>query len=219
MNKPLIEIEVVSDVVCPWCYIGKRRLEKAMAATADRYDFKVWFSPFELNPDVPQEGLDHKAYLAAKFGSEERYEEITAYVSGIAREEGLAFDFSKQKKSPNTRLAHRLLWVARTSGQQARLKEAFMSAFFEKGIDLTSTEEISRIAVDAGMDKKVIEEMLTSDKALQEVVASEAMHHQRGISGVPFYIINNKYGISGAQKPEYFAGAFEQVVNTTASPR
>jgi Predicted dithiol-disulfide isomerase involved in polyketide biosynthesis len=109
MSKPKIKIEVVSDVVCPWCYIGKRRLEKAMDQLKDQMDFDVEFLPFELNPDMPKEGKDQKDYLVKKFGSEEKYQQITNHVVNVASQEGLKFDFQKQHVSPNTRDAHRIM--------------------------------------------------------------------------------------------------------------
>src|SRR5579859_7797499 len=112
MNKPVIKIDIVSDVVCPWCYIGKRRLEKAVDALSDKIDFEVEYHPFELNPDMPKEGRDQKEYLAEKFGGETRYNQITSSTEKAAALEGLKFDFSAQKTSPNTLDAHRLIAFA-----------------------------------------------------------------------------------------------------------
>ena len=112
MKKPEIQVEVVSDVVCPWCYIGKRRLEKAIDQLTDQYDVALSFSPFELNADMPAEGFNQREYLAKKFGGDDRYHQITSQVTKVAQEEGLAFDFNKQKVSPNTRDAHRIIWYA-----------------------------------------------------------------------------------------------------------
>lgn len=211
MKKTEIQIEVVSDVVCPWCYIGKRRMEKAVDQLKDQYDFKITFSPFELNPDMPPEGSDQKAYLSKKFGGEERYNQIIQQVSQLAATEGLNFDYSKQAVSPNTRDAHRIIWYAKQEGKQPAVKEAFLKAYFENGIDLSKKENLIQIAGDAGLSTEKVKSLLESAEGLKEVERSEQMSHQRGISGVPYYIINNKYGVSGAQPSDIFVRTFQEI--------
>jgi predicted DsbA family dithiol-disulfide isomerase len=209
--KQIITIEVVSDVVCPWCYIGKRRMEKAIDQLRDKFDFEVTFSPFELNADMPPQGKDQKAYLSAKFGGPEKYEQITAHVTGIARSEGLSFDFSKQNVSPNTRDAHRIIMLAGKSDVQPAVNEAFMKAYFEQGVDLSNRDNLISIAVNAGMNEKDLTEMFANEEYVSEVITREQINYQRGVSGVPFFIINNKYGVSGAQPTSAFIEIFNQV--------
>lgn len=216
MKRPPIHVEVVSDVVCPWCYIGKRRMEKAVERLKDDFDFQITFSPFELNPDMPEEGANQKAYLVQKFGSEERYHQVTEHVTQVAREEGLSFHFDKQSTSPNTRDAHRIIWFARQEGKQAEVKEAFLKAYFEEGIDLSRKDNLVDVAVSAGLEKERVESLLNSDFAKAEVAMSEQMNQQRGISGVPFYIINKQYGLSGAQPSETFEKVFREIAEKTA---
>jgi len=211
MKKPVIKIDVVSDVVCPWCYIGKRRLEKAIDQLKDKIDFEVVYHPFELNPDTPKEGLNHRDYLTKKFGSETRYQQITNHVVSIAAQEGLKFNFTDQQISPNTLDAHRLIGFARKSGKQHEMKEALMSAYFEKGVDLTQNENLVNVAVAAGLDGNAVESFLKSDELTAEVKLEEQLNFQRGISGVPFYIINNKYGVSGAQPTDGFIQALTEI--------
>jgi predicted DsbA family dithiol-disulfide isomerase len=211
MNKPLINIEVVSDVVCPWCYIGKRRLERAIGQLKDEFNFSVVFSPFELNPDIPQEGINQREYLTGKFGNAERYDEITRHVTEVASKEGLRFDFGKQYVSPNTRNAHRILWHARKAGRQPALKEALMKAYFEEGIDLSRKENLVRIAVNEDLSSEKVSALLDSAEGLHEVEALEKLNYQRGISAVPFFIINDKYGISGAQPTEVFVKVLSEI--------
>jgi predicted DsbA family dithiol-disulfide isomerase len=211
MNKPTIKIGVISDVVCPWCYIGKRRLEKAMLNVSDKFDFEVEYFPFELNPKMPVNGVDQKQYLSDKFGGEERYDQITGHTTAVAAEEGLTFDFSAQKVSPNTRNAHRLIQLAKEDGKQIELVEAFFKAYFSQGLDLTNLETLTNIAVAAGMDKTKVTQFLQSDTGITEVEIAEHELHQLGITGVPFYVIDNKYGISGAQAPESFIKVFEEI--------
>ncbi len=214
--KPVIKIDIVSDVVCPWCFIGKRRMEKAMSALSNDYDFDVSYLPFELNPQTPKEGFSQKEYLSKKFGGEEKYHQITQHVTHVAADEGLLFDFNKQAISPNTRDAHRVIWFAKNEGKQLPVKEAFLKAYFEQGIDLTKKENIISVAVSAGLDAKRITSLLDSQEGLQEVIQLEQQNHQRGISGVPFYVINNQYGISGAQPSDVFIQALREIGSEVA---
>ena len=213
MKKPVIKVDVVSDVVCPWCYIGKRRLEKAIDQLKNDFDFEVEYHPFELNPDMPLEGRDQKEYLTAKFGGEDRYRQITSHTEKNAAQEGLKFDFSKQKVSPNTLNSHRLIAFAKRYGKQAQVKEALMSAYFEKGIDLSKNENLVAIGAEYGLDAGDTERFLQSDELAAEVKLEEQLNYQRGISGAPFYIINNKYGVSGAQPTEVFVNALNEIAN------
>ncbi len=213
MTKSKIKIDIASDVVCPWCYIGKRRIEKAMTQLSDQFEFEVAYLPFELNPSTPPEGFNQKEYLTKKFGSAEKYNQITNHVASVAAGEGLKFDFSKQKKSPNTRDAHRIIWFAKQEGKQLAAKEAFMKAYFEEGIDLTKQENLLAISEQVGLNPKRIAELLNSDEGLAEVITREQVNQQRGISGVPYYIINDQYGISGAQAAEVFVQALTQIGN------
>ncbi len=217
MPKPKIKIDVVSDVVCPWCYIGKRRLEKAIAAVADRVDITLEYHPFELNPDMPAEGRNQKEYLTQKFGGEERYHQLTHHVTKTAAQEGLQFDYQKQTTSPNTRNAHRLIWVAKKYGKQIEMKEALMKAYFTDGIDLTKTENLVTVAAHVGLDAAETETFLNSSEGVVDVTTEEMQNAQRGISGVPFYIINNQYGLSGAQPSEVFAEALLEISAEKAS--
>lgn len=211
MDKTRIKIEVVSDVVCPWCYIGKRRLEKAMKTMEDSFDFEVEYHPFELNPDMPKEGRNQREYLIAKFGSEAQYEKIIDNTTKVAADEGLAFDFSKQHVSPNTRDAHRIIWLAKKENKQPEAKEAFMKAYFEDGVDLSKTENLLNVASQVGLDRAKVEKVLNSEDGLAEVITAEKLSAQRGVSGVPFYILDGKYGISGAQSSDTFIQAFKEI--------
>lgn len=213
MNKPSIQIEVVSDVVCPWCFIGKRRMEKAVDQLKDHYDFVIEYSPFELNPSMPAEGLNQKAYLTKKFGGEDQYDQITTYVTKTANQEGLSIDFAKQKVYPNTRDAHRIIWLAKQDGKQSVVKEAFMKAYFEDGIDLSRKENLLVIAIRAGLQKEKVESLLASDEGLFEIELLERRNHQRGVTGVPFYIINHLYGLSGAQPSDVFVKVISEIVS------
>jgi predicted DsbA family dithiol-disulfide isomerase len=204
MSKIKIRIDVVSDVVCPWCYIGKRRLENALSRLPENYEIDLNFLPFELNPDTPKTGVDQKEYLANKFGGTERYDQLTGHVTGVAATEGLKFNYAKQSVMPNTIDSHRLIQYAKRSGKQAAIKEALMKAYFVDGVDLSKMKNLVAIAVDNGLNGEEVEAFLSSDEGLNEVKQMEQMNYERGISGVPFYIINNKYGVSGAQPTDTF---------------
>lgn len=217
MTKPVIKVDIVSDVVCPWCFIGKRRIEKAMKALNDEFDFEVSYLPFELNPQTPKEGFDQKEYLTKKFGSEEKYNQIISHVTSVAAEEGLQFHFDKQLVSPNTKDAHRVIWFAKKEGKQLEAKEAFMKAYFEQGVDLTKKENIVAVASSVGLDATRVISLLDSEEGLGEVNELEQLNHQRGVSGVPFYIINNQYGISGAQPSDVFIQALKQIGTEVAT--
>lgn len=211
LNKPVIKIDVVSDVVCPWCYIGKRRLEKAMDLLADQYTFDVTYHPYELNPSMPAQGANQQEYLTNKFGGAEHYQQITQHVSSVAAAEGLAFNFDKQHISPNTRDAHRIIELARKQGKQLAAKEAFLKAYFTDGIDLSKKENLVKVAVSIGLEAQSVNNLLNSNDGLAEVELAEAEMQKLGVSGVPFYIINRQYGMSGAQPTTTFKQALEEI--------
>jgi predicted DsbA family dithiol-disulfide isomerase len=211
MLKQTVKVDIVSDVVCPWCYIGKRRLENAMKQLSSEHDFEVEYHPFELNPHMPKEGVNHKEYLAEKFGGEEQYNVITARTSRVAAEEGLIFDFDQQNTSPNTRKAHALILLAKEENKQQEMVEALFKAYFSDGIDLSKDENLIDIAVNIGLDKDNAHLILTDNNTHQLIGEREGELQQLGIRGVPFYIINNQFGISGAQTSETFIKAFKEI--------
>lgn len=211
MIKEKIRIGVVSDVVCPWCYIGKRRLENAMDEASDRFDFEVEYFPFELNPHMPEEGADYREYLIGKFGSESKFRQLTSHVKAIGAQEGLDFNMDLQKISPNTRNAHRLILVAKQEDKQIEVAEALFKAYFTQGIDLSKIDNLIEIAVEVGLDRAKIEQLLKSSTGILEIEMAEKEVYELGITAVPLYIIDNKNTISGAQSMEAFLKAFEEV--------
>jgi predicted DsbA family dithiol-disulfide isomerase len=209
--KPVIKIDIVSDVVCPWCYIGKRRLEKAIGLLADEFLFELEYHPFELNPEMPEQGVDQKAYLVNKFGGETKYWQITERTTQVAAEEGLLFHFHKQGISPNTRRIHSLIQAAREEGKQPEVVEAFFKAYFTDGIDLSKEENLVYTAVAAGIQQEKVKNILSDDAEQMAIVFAEEEMYKLGITGVPFYIINNRYGVSGAQPTETFVKALREI--------
>lgn len=209
--KPTIKIDIVSDIVCPWCYIGKRRLEKAMENLSGEFDFEIEYHPFELNADLPANGVDHKEYLSEKFGSEDRYHQLTNHVTQVAAQEGLDFRYDKQHVSPNTRVIHSIIQLAKLEGKHKEAVEAFFKAYFTDGVDLSKKENLVTIAKSLGLSDAADEEIFSDENALRQVALAEKEMGKLGISGVPFYIINNRYGVSGAQPSETFTSAFREI--------
>ena len=211
--KSKIKIDVVSDVVCPWCYIGKRRLENAMERLSGEIDFDVQYHPFELNPDMPPTGLDQRAYLTRKFGDDDRYTELTSRVTEVAAQEGLTFDFDRQRVSPNTRKLHAIIQLGQAKGLQKEIVEVFYNAYFTSGVDLSDDENIVKGALEAGLDEDSVRDVLKDERKLADIGAAEQEIYKLGITGVPFFIINNKYGISGAQTADTFEKALRDIGN------
>lgn len=214
MQKTKVKIGIVSDVICPWCYIGKRRLEKAMEMSAAHFAFDVEYFPFELNPNTPQEGVDYREYLCRKFGSEAKFLELNEHVTRVAARENLDFRPELQKTYPNTRNAHRMILVARDEGKQMEVVESLFSAYFKEGTDLSKIENLVEIGVRAGLDREMIEHLLHSNTGTIEIEMAEKELHDLGITGVPLFIIDDKFGISGAQSVETFTKAFEETFLT-----
>lgn len=205
-----MKIDIISDTVCPWCYIGKRKLEKALSHRPD-LDVEITWHPFQLHPDMPKEGADRKEFIAKKFGSEEKARQLYKNVQDAGSLVDLPFEFGKVKRSPNTLKSHRLIKWAETAGKQDAVVEVLFRRFFMDGEDLGDNQVLIDAAEEAGMDIAIVTDLLNSD-ADEEAVQGEDEHaRQMGISGVPFFIIDNKYALSGAQDPAAFLQVFEQI--------
>jgi predicted DsbA family dithiol-disulfide isomerase len=202
-----IAIDIYSDVICPWCFVGKRRLERALSQVAP-IPTQVTWRPFQLNPTMPKEGMDRSAYLEAKFGSLDAFNRLEEQVGAAGASEKISFAFERIQKTPNTFLAHRLIWFAGQQGRQDAVVEALFRGYFEEGADIGSASALVNLAGSAGIDAK---RFLESDEAVQTLRDEEAGAHRLGIRAVPYFLFNNEYGISGAQPAEVFAGAIENV--------
>lgn len=214
--KQVIKIDVVSDVVCPWCYIGKRRLEKAVESLSDQYDFEINYHPFELHPELPVEGQNQREYLIEKFGNEDRYQQLTGNVAQIALVEGLKFDFDKQMVMPNTRKAHVIIAGGKEADKQAAVSEAFFESYFSSGIDLSNDENLITVGVNAGLERNQIETWLADESRFEEIQSREQELSGLGIHAVPFFILNEKFGLSGAQPAETFVNVIKEVGNKSS---
>lgn len=200
-------IEVVSDVVCPWCFIGKRRLEKALALVG-RKGAQVHWKAFELNPQAPKEGMDRQAYRARKFGNAAYAKELEGRVIEAGAEEGIAFHFDRIERVPNTLDAHRLIWLAGRNGSQDAIVENFFRAYFIDGQDVGNLEVLRKIAAESGLDAAKVDELLSTDLGKRQVLDEEREAHALGVSGVPSFFLGGVPVTSGAQKPEILASAF-----------
>lgn len=210
-----MRIDVFSDVVCPWCFVGKRRLEQALAA-AKVADAEVHWHAFQLNPDLPAGGVDRRQYLESKFGPGAA-ERIHARLDEVGKDAGIDFQFDKIERSPNTRDAHRLLWLAGTQGEQNGLKEALMKAYFLEGRDVGDRAVLAELAAAAGVTGDV-PAFLAGEGGQQEVQEDLATAARLQISGVPFFIFEGRYALAGAQPPEVFAQALAAARDAPAPP-
>jgi len=201
-------IEIYSDVVCPWCYVGKRRLERALAQVGR--DIRTTWRPFQLNPTMPKDGMDRRTYLEAKFGSLTAFHQMEEHVLAAGAAERIPFTFEKVARTPNTFLAHRLIWHAEQQGCQDAVVESLFRGYFTEGADIGSVPVLGQLAGRAGLDAAVVESFLHSEEGATEVKAEEAAGHRLGIRGVPYFVINGTVSISGAQPPDIFVSAFQQ---------
>ena len=211
-----MEIDVVSDVMCPWCFVGKRRLEKAMAQRPD-IEFDIRWRPFQLDPTIPPEGVDRKAYLQKKFGDAaggDMYKAIVEAGNG----ENIPFAFSDIEFSPNTLNAHRLIKWAATAGVQDQVVEALFDAYFIKGANLTDNDCLVDIAEAAGMEREVIDKLLSGDADIELVQEEIALAQQMGVTGVPCFIFANRVVAMGAQDPERLVEAIDQAIVEMEKP-
>lgn len=207
-------IDVISDVICPWCFIGKRRLEKAVAALDNRQEVQVRWLPFQLNPSMPKEGISRREYRTRKFGSWERSLELDAGVGAAGSAEGIPFAFDRIERTPNTLDAHRLIWLADKEGVQDAVVEALFRAYFTDARDINKRGTLIDVVAEAGLDRAKAEAALNSDEGMTAIKEAEELSRRHGVDGVPFFVINGKITLSGAQQPDTFLAAFKQATGS-----
>jgi predicted DsbA family dithiol-disulfide isomerase len=205
-----MRIDIYSDTVCPWCYLGKRRFDLAVAARPQYEPVVVW-RPFELNPDVPVEGVDRETYMAAKMPDQARLQQAHAELERLGEASGIRFRFELISRIPNTRRSHLLIAHAARSGLQAAIKDRLMRAYFEEGCDIGDPDELVRLAIEVGLNASESRNVLILRSGQDGVVAAERHAAVLGITGVPTYIFDGQYTISGAQEVGIFARVFDQV--------
>jgi predicted DsbA family dithiol-disulfide isomerase len=205
-----LDIDVVIDVVCPWCFVGKRRLDAARALVPD-IALPTRYRPFQLDPTLPPEGKERNAYMIAKFGDSGRLAAAQERLEAIGHEIGIPFAFDKIKVAPNTLDAHRLLRWATEAGKGEAAAERLFALYFVEGEDIGDAGTLIKAAADIGLDAEAVAAKLadgTDHEAIQAEIESAS---RAGVTGVPFFIVDNKYAISGAQEAETLAGAFRQI--------
>jgi len=220
----VLNIDIISDVVCPWCYIGKRQIEAALARYAQQNPGAdqphVTWRPFQLNPQLPAAGMSRQDYVVQKFGAA-RAKDVYARVTAVGAEHGIAFAFDKIARQPNTVAAHSLIALAATGapqidGLQSRVKEALLHAYFIEGVDLTNNESLIAIAAAAGLDRAKAEQCLADPQARLAVEQEDQRARAIGVQGVPFFIFNGKLAVSGAQGAAALLDAMRQAETAVA---
>jgi len=216
-----ITIDIVSDVVCPWCYLGKARLELAIAEVQDEVGVDLNWRPYRLNPDYPPEGVDQKKALEQKLGGAERVAEGHKMLTELGREVGIKFDFDAIKIGPNTLDAHRLIhWsVTESREKQDKVVDALFKANFEEGLNIGDHAVLLDIAEKAGLDRSVISTLLASDADRDLIIGEIDAAQKIGVNGVPFFIFDQQYAISGAQTPDVLVEALRDIAKMKAEAR
>jgi predicted DsbA family dithiol-disulfide isomerase len=204
-----LHIDVVSDVVCPWCFIGKRRLENALALVPD-IPVDIAWRPYFLNPWIPRDGIDRQTYLETKFGSVERYALIAERVVAAAALEGLLYASDAISRQPNTLDCHRLILWSRSATDPGNMKQRLMELYFSAGADLSDPNTLIQAAVDCGMDGDLVRRLLASDADVDRIENEANSAKEAGIDGVPCFIFGGSTIVTGAQSPEYLASAIER---------
>ncbi|MEO9338926.1 DsbA family oxidoreductase [Mesorhizobium sp. SB112] len=218
MAKQSVTVDVVSDVVCPWCFIGQKRLDKAIELLPD-IDVHVRWRPFQLDPTIPAGGIDRKQYMLSKFGSEERLKEIHARVEQLGADEGIEFDFDAITVSPNTIDAHRVIRWSAAQGEAAQntVARRLFQLYFEEGKNVGDHEVLIDAVRGAGLDAAPIEVLLATDADRTEISTEAATASQMGITGVPCFLLESKYAVMGAQDVATLADAIQQVATAKAN--
>jgi predicted DsbA family dithiol-disulfide isomerase len=197
----MIRLDIFSDPVCPWCYIGKANLDRALGQHPD-HPFRVEWHPFQLNPDMPREGMDRAAYLEAKFGGREAAARAYAQVEAAAARAGIALEVAKVPHASNTLDAHRLIHWAGLEGRQNRMVDALFRAYWQEARNIGDPDTLARIAGEVGMDAAAVARLLASDADRDDIAARDADARRKGVTAVPTFLIAQTYVVSGAQPPE-----------------
>jgi len=210
----LLTIDVVSDVVCPWCYLGKKRLARALAS--EHGDIPVNWRPYQLDPTIPAGGVDRKTYMRSKFGDDGRLAAVHERLCALGSEEGIAFAFDLIERAPNTLDAHRLIRWASATGVQDKVVEKLFSLYFEQGRNIGDRQLLVETAREADMDHEAIEKLLAEGADEREVRHEIAQAQSLGVTGVPFFIFASRFGVPGAQSVEVLSSAIERARKSLA---
>ena len=211
----MIRLDIFSDPICPWCFIGKANLDRALEAHPD-HPFAIEWHPFQLNPDMPPEGADRRSYLEAKFGGKQNAVSIYARVAEAAEAAGVAINFEAMNRVPNTLDAHRMIHWAGLEGRQSVMVSALFRAYFRDGKDIGDKATLAALAGDAGMDAALAARLLATDADRADIAARDAHARQRGVNAVPTFVISNQYVLSGAQPVDLWGKVIEDLVANAA---
>ncbi len=206
----MIRLDIFSDPVCPWCHIGKAQLDRALEARPD-HPFTVEWHPFQLNPDMPPEGMDRRAYLEAKFGGKAAAAEVYARIDATARDAGLEIDWASIDRTPNTLDAHRLIHWAGLEGGQTAVVAALFRAYFREGRDIGDRDVLAELGTRAGLDRDVTRRLLDSEADIDAIRTRDAHARERGITGVPCFIVVNQHVLPGAQPTDLWSQAIDEI--------
>ncbi len=213
----MIRLDIFSDPICPWCYIGKTLLDRALESRA-AHPFSVAWHPFQLNPDMPAEGMDRRAYLETKFGGKLQAVEVYARIAEAARAAGLEINFEAITRTPNTMDAHRLIHWAGLEGRQGAVVGALFRAYFRDGRDIGDAATLAKIAAEAGMDEAATTRLLATDADRDDLAARDADARQKGLTGVPGFLVAQQYLLSGAQPVETWQQVIDEVTEKLVDP-
>ncbi|UWQ17559.1 DsbA family oxidoreductase [Jannaschia sp. M317] len=206
----MVKLDILSDPICPWCHIGRANLFRALEKHAE-HPFTLEWHPFQLNPDMPEDGMDRRAYLEAKFGGKDGAVRAYAPVVEAADAAGLKIDFEGIKRTPNTLNAHRLIHWAGLEQRQTPVATALFQAYFEKGQDIGDIDTLVRIGADQGMDPEMLTRLFASDADAADIRARDAHARERGVTGVPTFVLANQHVLRGAQPPELWAQVIDDI--------
>lgn len=208
----MVKLDIVSDPICPWCYIGKACLDKALAERPD-HPFEIQWHPFQLNPDMPPEGMDRREYLERKFGGKEGAVKAYAPIAERAEAEGLTINFEAIKRTPNTMDAHRLIHWAGIEGRQMPVAMALFRAYFEEGRDIGDHEVLADIADSVEMDAAVVQKLLASDADREDIAARDKAFREMGITGVPCFIVAGQHAVPGCQPADLWLKVIDELID------
>ncbi|WP_096785753.1 DsbA family oxidoreductase [Rhodobacter sp. CZR27] len=206
----MIRLDIFSDPICPWCYIGKALLDRALETRPD-HPFVIAWHPFQLNPDMPREGVDRRSYLEAKFGGRERAVEIYAKVQAAAEAAGVGIDFERMERTPNTLDAHRLIHWAGIEGRQAAVVAALFRGYFREGLDIGNPEVLADLAAGCGMDRALTARLLASDADRDDILARDADARAKGVQAVPTFLVDGRYVVAGTQPVTLWQQAIDEI--------
>ncbi len=210
----MVKLDILSDPICPWCYIGKTNLDRALESHPD-HPFTIEWHPFQLNPDMPEGGMDRRDYLNAKFGGAESAAQVYGRIADAAKAAGLAIDFDKIQRTPNTLDAHRLIHWSGLEGRQTAVVSRLFKAYFENGEDIGDHSVLLEIAEGVGMDRAMTERLLASGADLEDIRSRDAHARERGVTGVPTFVLANTHVVPGAQPPELWNQVLDEIAAQT----